>query len=436
MNQFDQMFVEGGQIFQTIDRMVDMIFNRFIRRQGHLEPFFAEYCDGRRVTCPGLWQWGTVTLANQGRDALQILRHFYPNDIQILETNNIGGVTETFPGYPLRSGMSGPAVRTVQNWLNRIRVNYPAIPAITNVTGVYGPQTEAAVRVFQSVRELGNTNPNGVVDRATWHRLSFIYSAVKRLGELTSEGIIIGISRTPPTETIREGSRGRLVQQAQYILNFISEFFPVVPSVIQDSSFGSATTTAVREFQRNFGLTPDGIIGSLTWRRMYEVYWNIRDNINIPPAGGGTVVPPLPPPSNGSVPPFPGQVLRVGSRGEDVRRVQRCLNSLRGGKFPSIGQLNEDGVFGPNTEASVREFQRLLLLVPDGVVGPLTWNAIMPECYGNGTTTPIPPFPGFIIRIGARGNEVRQIQNCLNSTIGSGLNPEDAVIIRPPHGLK
>ncbi|MCL2577447.1 MAG: spore cortex-lytic protein [Defluviitaleaceae bacterium] len=131
--QYDQMFVEGGQIFQTIDRMVDMIFNRYIRRQGHLEPFFAEYCDGRRVTCPGLWQWGTVTLANQGMNALQILRHFYPSDVQIVETDNIGGITESFPGYPLRPGMSGPAVRTMQMWLNRIRANYPAIPSITNV---------------------------------------------------------------------------------------------------------------------------------------------------------------------------------------------------------------------------------------------------------------------------------------------------------------
>ncbi|MCL1863275.1 MAG: peptidoglycan-binding protein [Defluviitaleaceae bacterium] len=256
--QFDQMFVEGGQIFQTIDRMVDQIFNRYLRRRGHLEPFFAEYCDGRRVTCPGLWQWGTVTLANQGRNALQILHHFYPNDIEIVETNNIGGVVESFPGFDLRPGMSGPAVRTMQTWLNRIRVNFPAIPPITNVSGIYGPQTEAAVRAFQSIRALGNLTPNGIVDRATWYRMSFTYSAVKRLGELTSEGIIMGIGRTPPTEIIREGARGRSVQQAQYLLNFISEFYPAVPGVLQNSLFTSDMTNAVREFQRRFGLNPDG----------------------------------------------------------------------------------------------------------------------------------------------------------------------------------
>jgi len=374
------MFVEGGQIFQTIDRMVDQIFNRYLRRRGHLEPFFAEYCDGRRATCPGLWQWSTVTLAEQGLNALQILHRFYPSDIEIVETDNIGGVTESFPGFVLRPGMSGPSVRTLQTWLNRIRVNFPAIPAITNVSGIYGPQTEAAVRAFQSIRELGNLTSNGVVDRATWYSISRTYSAVKRLGELTSEGIIIGIGRTPPVEIIREGARGRLVQQAQYLLNFISEFHPSVPAVMQNSSYTRDMTNAVREFQRTFGLNPDGVIGPLTWRRLYEVYWNIRDNVNLPP-GEGTVVPPLPPqppvpplpptpptpPPGGGIPPYPGQLIRVGSRGADVERIQRCLNSVRS-RFPSIGQLNVDGIFGPITEASVREFQRLFGLNPEVAV--------------------------------------------------------------------
>ena len=427
--QFDQMFVEGGQIFGTIDAMVDRIFNRYIRRTGHLEPFFAEYCDGRRVTCPGLWQWSTVTLANQGLNALQILRHFYPNDVQLVETDNIGGVVESFPGFVLRPGTSGPAVRTLQNWLNRIRVNFPAIPPITNVSGIYGPQTEAAVRAFQSIRELGNLTPNGVVDRATWNRISFTYSAVKRLGELTSEGIIMGIDRTPPREVIREGARGRLVQQAQYLLNFIAEFYPSVPTVIQNSSFTRDMTTAVREFQRLFGLNPDGIIGPLTWNMLYTVYWRIRDNIR-PPSVPGDVVPPLPPqpsppPPPGEVPPYPGALIRVGSRGPDVERIQRCLNSVRN-SHPSIGQLNVDGIFGPLTQASVLEFQRIAGLNPDGIVGPLTWNALMPRCYGGdsgggGGGGTIPPYPGFLIRVGARGDYVRQIQTCLNQVNGAGL---------------
>ena len=366
------MFVEGGQIFRTIDEMVDRVFNRFIRRKGHLEPFFAEYCDGRNVTCPGLWQWGTVTLAQQGRNALQILRHFYPNDVQIEETDNIGWVQESFPGYTLRPGMSGPAVRTLQNWLNRIRVDFPAIPAITNVSGVYGPQTEAAVRAFQSIRMLGTVTPNGIVDRATWNNISRAFSAVMNLGELSSEGIIVGVDRTPPTNIIREGTSGRLVNQAQYMMNFIARFYPAVPSVMQNARFTRDFVNAVRDFQRVFDLNPDGVIGPNTWRMLYTVYWRIRDTMNIPP-NTGNIVPPLPPapppvtppgPPTG-VPPYPGQLIRVGSRGADVERIQRCLNTLSQ-QHPSIARLNVDGVFGPLTQASVMAFQRVAGLNPDG----------------------------------------------------------------------
>jgi len=415
--QFDQMFVEGGQIFGTISEMVDRIFNRFVRREGHIEPFFTEYCDGRRVHCPGLWQWSTVTLAQQGLNALQILRRFYPNDVQIVETDNIGGVQESFPGFTLSPGMSGPDVLTIQNWLNRIRVNFPTIPQIT-ATGVYGPQTEAAVRAFQAIPSLSSTGITGLVGRATWWNISRAYSAVKRLGELTSEGIVAGIGRTPPTEIIRQGSRGNLVGRAQYIMNFISQFYTDVPTVKQDFNFGPNFAAAVREFQRVFGLNPDGVIGPLTWRMLFDVYWKIRDNAHLQPGGGGgTVVPPLPPPGPGpgpgGIPPYPGQPIRVGSRGDDVRRIQNCLNAVNN------AGLNADGIFGPLTEAAVMNFQRSRGLNPDGVVGPLTWGALMPTCYGGGGS--MGSYPGFLIRQGARSDYVRQIQTCLNNATNAGL---------------
>ena len=416
--QFDQMFVEGGQIFRSIDEMVDRIFNRFVRREGHLEPYFTEYCDGRRVQCPGLWQWSTVTLAQQGLNALQILRRFYPNDIQIVETDNIGNVEESFPGFTLRPGMSGPEVRTIQDWLNRIRVNFPTIPPI-NASGVYGPQTEAAVRAFQAIRTLSSVNPNGVVDRTTWWNISRAYSAVKRLGELTSEGIVIGIGRTPPIDIIRQGSRGTLVGRAQYIMNFISQFYPSVPTVVQDFNFGPNFTAAVQEFQRLFGLSSDGVIGPLTWRMLYDIYWRIRDNVNLPSGPGGEpVVPPLPPtpppppPGPGGIPPYPGQLIRVGSRGDDVQRIQRCLNSVNN------AGLATDGIFGPLTQAAVMNFQRSRGLNPDGIVGPLTWEALMPACYGGQT---MGEYPGFLIREGARGDYVQHIQTCLNRVNNTGL---------------
>jgi peptidoglycan hydrolase-like protein with peptidoglycan-binding domain len=142
-----------------------------------------------------------------------------------------------------------------------------------------------------------------------------------------------------------------------------------------------------------------------------------------PPSVPGDSLPP-PPPSG--IPPYPGHLIRNGSRGADVVAIQSCLNSIRS-RFPSIGQLNPDGIFGSLTENSVREFQRIFGLNPDGVVGPLTWVALMPECHGGGTNPPpttIPPYPGFLIRVGARGDYVRQIQTCLNATNGAGLNPD------------
>lgn len=353
----------------------------------------------------------------QGLNALQILRRFYPNDIQIVETDNIGGVQESFPGFTLRPGMSDPSIRTLQTWLNRIRANFPAIPPVT-VSGVYGPQTEAAVRAFQSIRSLGTVTPNGIVDRATWWNISRAFSAIKRLGELTSEGIVVGIGRTPPTDIIRQGARGTLVGRAQYMINFISEFYPGVPSVVEDFNFGPAFSAAVQEFQRLFGLNPDGVIGPLTWRRLYEVYWGIRDNVNLP-GEGGTVVPPLPPgppPGPEGIPPYPGQPIRVGARGDDVQRIQRCLNSVNN------AGLNADGIFGPLTQNAVMNFQRSRGLNPDGVVGPLTWGALMPACYGNNQT--MSAYPGFLIREGARSDYVQQIQTCLNRVNNAGLNTD------------
>lgn len=414
------MLAEGGQIFGTIDRLVDRIFNRYLRRQGHLEPFYAEYCDGRRSRCPGLWQWETVPLAQQGLNALQILHRFYPNDLQIIETNNIGGVPESFPGV-LRPGSSGPAVRRLQEWLNRIRINFPAIPQIDNVSGVFGPQTEAAVRAFQSITSLHSLPVTGIVDRATWNSISRTFAAVTRLAELTSEGIIIGVGRTPPTTIIRQGSSGRLVAQAQYMMNFIAEFYPALQPVIRNSSYTAGMTAAVREFQSFFGLNPDGVIGPITWRMLYDVYWRIRDNSNIPlPPPPVPPVPPEPPgpgpgPEPGGIPPYPGQPIRIGARGADVERIQRCLNTVSN-THPTIPRLNVDGIFGPLTENSVRTFQGIFGLNPDGVVGPLTWGALMPRCYGN-----VPAFPGTSIRRGDRGEDVRRIQGCLNRVASAGL---------------
>ena len=74
---YDQSFSENRQFFETVSLVVDDFFNDYLVRNGQVQPLFARYCDGRISTCDGLSQWGSVTLANQGKSPLEILRFYY-----------------------------------------------------------------------------------------------------------------------------------------------------------------------------------------------------------------------------------------------------------------------------------------------------------------------------------------------------------------------
>lgn len=276
---YDQAFQYGRTIYASISRIVDEIFNQYVRRQGQIAPFFTSFCNGTTATCPGLSQWGTVTLANQGRSAVQILRYYYPDNIEISQTDIITGIVVSYPGTTLRPGSTGLAVQTMQTYLNRIRRNYPAIPLITDDPGVFGNTTQAAVTKFQSIF---NLPADGAVGKATWNKISFIYVAVAKLASLDSEGTALGIGTVPPDTILRTGSSGVDVITLQYILSFISLFYPNIPQVAQDGIFGNNTTQAVIEFQRMTGLSPDGIVGPSTWNALYAAYWGIRDNVPLP----------------------------------------------------------------------------------------------------------------------------------------------------------
>lgn len=360
----DQAFVYGRNIYQNISEIVDGIFNVYARRKGFINPYFTEYCNGTTVTCKGLSQWGTVTLANRGFTPLQILHNYYPNDLELVAAPS-GTNIESFPGT-LRLGSTGESVRQLQNRLNRIRANYPLIPQITNPNGVFGTDTRDAVRVFQ---QTFNLTQDGVVGRATWNKVTQIFVAITKLAELNGEGIRIGLSPTPPTIVIRQGSRGADVIHAQFLLNYVAQFYSEVPAPIVDSVFGASTTDAVKAFQRRFGLTQDGIIGPGTWRKLYEVVAGIIGQE--PPT---MPTPPVTPPST-SWPPFPGVLLRQGSSGSNVVTLQQMLNNSRR-LYASVPSVSVDGIFGPLTTNSVRTFQRFAGLIEDGVVGPLTWEKL------------------------------------------------------------
>lgn len=176
---YDQKWIYGRNIFENIDYLVDSIFANYLARPGVRQPIFTSYCDGNRVTCNGLSQWGSKYLADQGYSAIEIIRYYYGNDMYIATADIISGVPSSYPGYDLTIGSSGDKVRQLQTQLNRIARNYPAIPTVV-ADGIYGPSTAESVRVFQKVFNLPQT---GVTDYPTWYEISDIYVGVSRIAE-------------------------------------------------------------------------------------------------------------------------------------------------------------------------------------------------------------------------------------------------------------
>lgn len=176
---YDQKWIYGRNIYSNVDRIVDSIFANFLSRPGVRQPIFTSYCDGRNVTCNGLSQWGSKYLGDEGYSPIQIIRYYYGSDMYINTAVAVSGVPASWPGYNLNIGASGDKVLQIQQQLNRIAQNYPAIPRIT-ADGIYGPKTAQAVRVFQSVF---NLPPTGIVDYPTWYKISEIFVGVSRISE-------------------------------------------------------------------------------------------------------------------------------------------------------------------------------------------------------------------------------------------------------------
>ena len=358
--QFDQKFIKGRDIYENISRIVDEIFNDYVVQQGRIDPFFTAYCNGTTTTCPGLSQWGTVSLANQGLTPYQILQYYYGNNIGIVENAPIDANIPSYPGVPLRVGSSGNDVKTIQLQLNRIRRNYPAIPPIENPNGVFGIGTRNAVQAFQRIF---NLNPDGIVGKSTWYQLKYIYNGVKRLNELTSEGLTLEEVTRPFPETLQEGETGIDVQALQYYLSVISYFSEgTVPDVSIDGIFGPATTRAVIAFQELAGIPADGTVGLQTWIQLEQAYQDILRT--------------LPPGIEGDrAKPYPGFFLSEGQEAEAVRDLQTYLRGIAEytGVIPVIPVT---GFFGTQTKNAVSALQAQNDLPANGIVGPVTWNLI------------------------------------------------------------
>ncbi len=348
---YDQYFVYQRNIYESVSRIVDDLFTRYVRTIGTINPLFTEYCNGTTVTCKGLSQWGTVPLAQNGYTPLGILKYYYGNRIEIAAANSTRAIGASYPGQPLKVGTVSPDVQTVKTQLNRVRVNYSAIPPISQMDNRYTAETAASVRTFQRIFNLA---PDGIVGRATWNRLSYIYTAVKKLAELGGEGVTLPENR--PVVYLQKGSQGENVKLAQYFLRVISQYYEAIRPIDIDGIFGSGTETAVKSFQRMRGLRPDGIIGPDTWEALYESYFAVTR-------------------SSGLSVPYPGYLLQVGSRGDNVKLMQQYLNAISN-VYPQP-TIVADGIYGERTASAVRSFQRLTGLTPDGIIGPVTWDRIV-----------------------------------------------------------
>ena len=301
----DQAFVNGRSYFENISRLVDEMVGSYIRRVGSVEPLAAKFCNGTTSTCDGLSQWGSEALAQEGLDSVEILKYYYGDDIEIVTNAPMEGVTESYPGTPLRLGSTGPAVTVVQVSLNRISQSYPAIPKINPVDGIYGPQTRAAVEAFQQIFAL---EPDGIVGRATWYQLVRIYVAVTKLAELQSEGQQFLFIQEYP-EFLSLGDRGELVEQLQFMLLVISSFVPTVQAPDQTGVFDNATLYAVRSFQRYAGLPVTGSVGKATWDTIFEQF----NGVDLTVFEDGALFPAGDLAETSRLVQFPGAALSLGS---------------------------------------------------------------------------------------------------------------------------
>lgn len=384
---YDQAYVNGRTVFAVMERLTAELFSTFVQRSGDAEPYFTEYCDGKTVTCPGMKQWGTVDRAREGMNALQILRYYYGNRVQLVTTDNIAAIPSSYPGSPLRRGSTGTNVRILQKQLSRIAKDYPSFGKPV-VTGTFDEATENSVKKFQKQFSL---TADGVVGQRTWNTL---YAAwVDAQSDL-------GGTAWPGT-ALRRGAAGMEVRLVQFWLRLAADNYSALRPVTVDGSYGAATVSAVEAFQTLFGLTPDGVVGRSTWNKLKEVGLAVANKIvaaNVTPGQFTTTT-------------------RAGSSGTAVRAVQFYLRRLAA-YYSDVPRVAVDGKFGAATTRAVKAWQSRTGLTVDGVVGRLTFQSLYDaaqalEASGPVVRTVSLPAPAATLRPGDTGAAVLRLNRLL-----------------------
>lgn len=356
---FDQAYTYGRNTFCSINNIVDELFDDYVRRSGMIEPYFTQYCNGLTDNCEGLSKWGTVSLAMQGLTPYEILQRYYGPNIEIVRNAPIKDNKDCYPGITLKRGCGGNAVRIIQTKLNRISVNYSAIPKIANVNSVFDKDTEDAVKCFQ---QLFNLPPDGVVDKGTWYKIIQIYDAVIKPCELYSVGLTLCNESRQFTDAIKENNSGMKVRLIQYYLDTISLVNPCIQFIRIDDIFGPSTVNSVKAFQSRYNLTPDGVVGRKTWNQLANVYSGIIEKLP-------ETIPEL------RCELFSENILSNSDSGESVEILQFYLSVIA--DFYPIAKVSVDGKYGPITTQAILDFQKEIGIPQTGDVKDETWNRIV-----------------------------------------------------------
>jgi len=357
---FDQKFSPGTETFRRINYVVDDLFDSYVRKKNTVGPYFTSFCNGTTTTCNGLSQWGTVDQAKEGKNSFQILQSYYGNDIELVGDVPVAKIEQTYPGKPLRVGDISNDVARIELQLNRIADNYPAIPKLEAVNGVYGPLTEGSGRAFQKVF---NLVPTGIVDKATWYQVNSIYNSVKKLGELESEGLKYEDYFTPYNKRLELGCRGVEVEALQYYLRVIGNYYTDIEPTDITGVFDEQTLKSLKKFQTFAGMKPTGVVELDTVRKLQDVYSAILDSIPLESKASYEDI-------------YPGYALTTGLKNDKVTQMQTYLKAIAEAD-PNIPPVQVTGTYDKQTYAAVKAIQNRYQIPETGNIGPVTWYRIV-----------------------------------------------------------
>ena len=357
---FDQTYTVNRSTYENINDIVGEIFNNSVVKGNQVQPYFTRYCDGRITKCEGLEQWGTVSLANQGKSPIDILKYYYGGDISIKYDAPVGDTLMGYPGFDVGMGSAGNPVLAIQRDLRRIRQNYPAIPIITSTIGVYDKETMDAVKKFQEIFSLPAT---GVVDKATWYKIKYIYTSVKKLSDLYSEGLSVDEATFLYDDELNYGDTGIQVEFVHYFLDALAFLDDDIPRLQTNSIYSNNTITMVKAFQEKYGLPVTGVFTYSDWIVLKNTYDSILKSF---PSEYQDYIDEL----------YPDYFLTRGTTGKDVLRLQNFLLIICR-RDKSIPGVRVNGVFDELTEKSIKKLQNDYDFDVNGIVGPLLWSKIV-----------------------------------------------------------